>query len=117
MLREDVRELTELWTFLNRLLVLKEYFSMCMRASACFKTGSNSIVGTLFPSGDEIARPLKVYVTEYFRRSMLGIASLCLSVVTCNFVNLSEPTLLMNLPDAKSGPTKLSISELAKVRK
>ena len=90
---------------------------MCMRSSACFKTGNNSIVGTLFPSCDEIARPLKVYVTEYFRRSMLGIASSCLSVVTCNLVNLSEPTLLMNLPDANSGPTKLSISELAKVRK
>lgn len=114
-MKENVQELVELWTFLNRLHVLKEYFGMCLRSSSCFKAGNNTIVGTLFPSGDEIARPLKVYVTEYFRRCMLGLSSLCLSVLVCNFVNLSEPNLLTNLPDANSGPTKLSISELTKV--
>ena len=88
---------------------------MCLRSSSCFKTDKNAIVGTLFPTGDEIARPLKVFVTEYYRRRMLGLSSLCLSAVLCNFVNLSEPNLLMNLPDANSGPTKLSILELAKV--
>lgn len=65
LLREDVGELIELSTFLSRLLVLKEYFSMCLRSSSCFKTDKNAIVGTLFPTGDEIARPLKVFVTEY----------------------------------------------------
>ena len=117
MTREDVGDLIELWTFLSRLLVLKEYFGMCIRSSACFKTGSNSIFGTLFPSADEIARPLKVFVTEYYRRRMLGFPSLCLSVILCNFANLTEPSLLTNLPDENSGPTKLSILELAKVNK
>jgi hypothetical protein len=51
--------------------------------------------------------------TEYYRRRMLGLSSLCLSVVLCNFVDLSEPNLLHNLPDANS-VTKLSLLELAK---
>ena len=113
--REDIGELIELSTFLNRLLVFKEYFSLCLGSSACFKSGNNAVFGTLFPTGDEIARPLKVFVAEYYRRRMLGTPSLCLSVVLCNFVSISEPNLLMNLPDVNSGPTKLSISELAKV--
>ena len=112
---ENVEELVELWTFMNKLHVLQEYFGMCLRSSACFKAGNNTIIGTLFPSGDEMARPLKVYVTEYFRRCMLGLPSLFLSGIICNFVNLSEPNLLTNLPDANSGPTKLSITELTKV--
>ena len=112
---DDVEELVELWIFMNRLHVLKEYFAMCLRSSTCFKAGNTAIIGALFPSGDEMARPLKVYVTEYFRRFMLGLSSLCLSSIACNFVNIFEPNLLTNLPDANSGPTKLSISELTKV--
>ena len=115
-MKNEIGELIELWTYLNRLLVLKEYFAMCMRSSACFKTGSNTIVGTLFPSADEMARPVKVFVTEYYRRRMLGIPSLCLSTILCNYVNQSESNLLTNLPDESSGPTKLNILELAKVR-
>ena len=116
LMKNEIGELIELWTYLNRLLVLKEYFAMCMRSSACFKTGSNTIVGTLFPSADEMARPVKVFVTEYYRRRMLGIPSLCLSTILCNYVNQSESNLLTNLPDESSGPTKLNILELAKVR-
>ena len=115
-MKNEIGELIELWTYLNKLLVLKEYFAMCMRSSACFKTGSNTIVGTLFPSADEMARPVKVFVTEYYRRRMLGIPSLCLSTILCNYVNQSESNLLTNLPDESSGPTKLNILELAKVR-
>ena len=85
---DDVEELVELWTFMNRLHVLKEYFAMCLRSSTCFKAGNTAIIGALFPSGDEMARPLKVYVTEYFRRCMLGLSSLCLSSIACNFVNI-----------------------------
>ena len=110
---EYIEDLIELWTFLKRLYVFKEYFGMCLRSSACFKAGNAAIIGTLFPTGDEMARPLKVYVTEYFRRCMLGLSSLCLSSIICNFVNASEPNLLTNLPDANSGPTKLSNYHMA----
>ena len=45
---------------------------MCLRSSSCFKA-DNSVIGTLFPTGDEIARPVKVFVTEYYRRRMLDM--------------------------------------------
>lgn len=61
-----VKGLAELSTTLNRLVVLREYFRMCTKCMRCFK-GDPAVIGQLFPVGDEIARPVKLFATEYFR--------------------------------------------------
>lgn len=51
-------EQLSLLAFLNRIIVIKEYFNLCQRSLVCFKADPESY-GQMLPNGDEMARPVK----------------------------------------------------------
>ncbi len=55
------------FSFFCRLLVIKEYFSTCTRSAEVFK-GDPTGFGKLLPTGDEVARPIKLFLVEFYRR-------------------------------------------------
>ena len=111
-LKQDLHELTEISTILARLLVLKDCFELFSRCMLCFKADP-SVTGQFFPTGDEMARPVKLYIAEFYRKRLLGVFSWTLSLSLCEFTALTEPSLLENLPDSSS-PTKLPTLEITK---
>ncbi len=112
--RFEVAELTELVTFMQRLLVLKEFFALCTRSMICFKAESSSAAseGTL-PSGEAMAQPVKYYLAEFYRRQMLGLPSQAAVLLVCRFMEHKEPSLLTNLTEENS-QTRLQLEELTK---
>lgn len=107
----EYADLNSLGAFLCKLLVLKEFYSLCTRSMLSFKADVN-VLGQTIPDGDELARPVKVFMTEFFRRCLVGYGTLSLSIVLCDLVNNTEPKLLANLPSAKA-EKKLSVVELS----
>jgi len=49
--------------------VLKDFLSVCRRASLAFKAEK---VGVMMPTGDILVRPVKKYVAEYVQLLLLG---------------------------------------------
>ena len=80
VLKEQAEPL-RLATFMSRLAAIEEFFGLCQRAATCFD-GSGS-VGQLFPSGDEMGKPITQYLAGLYRRQLKGVANVAMaSIIT-----------------------------------
>ena len=126
---EGKEELRDLSLTLSRLLVFKNYFASCTKCMLCFKVDPSVLgqyfpTGTIFesdgivvmpksfknrlPSGDEISRPVKHYIGEYYRKRLCGVFSLSLAL-TAQQVSLS-------FDNALEDPPILSLAELSALK-
>ena len=105
--RPEMHELLDLTIFMHRILVVKEFFSLCTRSMVVFKAEASQL-GQLLPTMDEVARPVKLFLAEYYRRQLLGVGSQSLATLTCRYVEARESNLLTNLKD------KMTVEDLSK---
>ena len=91
-LRPDLEELADLTTFMTRLMTIKEYLELCARCLACFKSDLSAI-GQSFPHSQDMARPVRNFIVEFYRRQLVGMASLTLCLSVVNFAESEAPEL------------------------
>jgi hypothetical protein len=58
--------------------MFQAFFDMCSRSLACFKSDTPAIGQTL-PAGDAIIAPVRHFVAQFYRRHLVGAASLALA--------------------------------------
>lgn len=73
-------------TFMSRLESLSEFFTLCARSKNCFKADK---AGQLFPSGDDMGRPVTNYIAHYYRRHLKDHVDLILVQFINSIVHLS----------------------------
>jgi hypothetical protein len=80
--RPDLEDLSDLITFMARLNTIKGFFDLCAASVSCFKADLLAI-GQNFPTTNDLARPVRQFIVEFYRRQLVGMPSmtLCLSVV------------------------------------
>ena len=81
--------LVDLSVFLCRLVLLRDFFTLCTTAMLSFKAEPR-VLGEMLPSGDDMARALTQFVSEYYRRQLVGFATLNLSVFVASCVGSPE---------------------------
>ena len=103
--RPDLEDLSDLTTFMTRLNTIKEFFDLCTASVACFKADLPAI-GQTFPTSNDFARPVRQFIVEFYRRQLVGVASmtLCLSVV-----NFAESVIADLSPNQLSDLTKMAV--------
>jgi hypothetical protein len=82
--RVDIEELLDLSTFMTRMATIKDYLDLCARCMSCFKSDSSSI-GQTFPNSNDMARPVRHFIVEFYRRQLIGVASTSLSLSVVNY--------------------------------
>ena len=97
--RADIEEVLELATFMNRVATIKTFFELCQRSVACFKADPR-VIGQTVPGGDDLARPLRHFIIEFYRRHLAGLSSLCLATSVVGFVDANAGTFGVTLKDA-----------------
>lgn len=89
----EISSLVALSLFVCRLVLLRDFFTLCTKAMLSFMADPG-VLGDMLPSGDDMARTITVYLSEFYRRQMVGFATFNLSVFIASFVEKAEPTLL-----------------------
>jgi hypothetical protein len=54
--RVDIEDILDLATFMNRIGAIKNFFELCVRSVACFKSDL-SVIGQTVPTGENLAGP------------------------------------------------------------
>jgi len=105
-------ELVALATFMSRVMVIKEFFAVCTKSMFVFK-GDPSYLGEPMPTGDDLARPVKIFLADFHRRRLQGLSTKIISTFVCSMIDTREPVLLTDLPKAND-KDKLSMEELSR---
>lgn len=112
-LDDELFDLLRLSTFVARLTLLRDFFTLCRRTMLSFKADPSAL-GQMLPTGDELARPVKVFLAEFYWRHLVGFATRSLSIFVCHYMQEAEPSLFTCDDDEEVVTKAAALEEVAR---